>query len=150
TYDEIRRIVREEEPPRPSRRISTLLADKLTAVAAQRKTDPQRLSQLVRGELDWIVMKALEKDRRHRYDTAGAFAAEVQHYLNDEAVQACPPSAWYRFRKFARRNKVVLTTGTAIALALLVALASLVGAVAVLADSNAQIKTEQKQTNEAL
>ncbi len=118
TYDEIRRIVREEEPPRPSQRISTFLADALTAVSAQRQTDPKRLSQLCRGELDWIVMKALEKDRNRRYETASAFAADVQRYLNDEPVQACPPSAMYRFRKFARRNKRMLATAGVIMLAL--------------------------------
>src|SRR5207244_13227917 len=121
TYDEIRRIVREEEPPRPSQRISTLLADLLTTVSAQRKTDPKRLSQLFRGELDWIVMKALEKDRNRRYETASAFAADVQHYLHDEPVQACPPSTLYRVRKFARRNKAALMTATAVGLTLLLA-----------------------------
>src|SRR5882724_10722637 len=98
SYDEIRRIVRVEEPPRPSARLSTF-QDKLTAVAAQRRTEPRQLLRTVRGELDWIVMKALEKDRNRRYETAGAFAADVQRYLKDEPVEACPPSAWYRFRK---------------------------------------------------
>jgi tetratricopeptide (TPR) repeat protein/serine/threonine protein kinase len=106
-YDEMRRIIREEEPPRPSTRISTL-GQAATTVATQRKSDPKRLSQLCRGELDWIVMKALEKDRNRRYDTASAFAADVERYLHDEPVQACPPSAWYRWRKFARRNKARL------------------------------------------
>ena len=150
TYDEIRRIVREEEPPRPSQRISTLLAGALTVVSAQRKTEPKRLSQLLRGELDWIVMKALEKDRNRRYDSAGAFAADVQRYLVDEPVQACPPSAWYRFRKLARRNKGLLATVGTIAAALVLAVASLVGAVSVLAASNEEIKEKQKQTQKAL
>jgi serine/threonine protein kinase/Flp pilus assembly protein TadD len=109
-YDELRRIIREEEPPRPSTRISTL-GQAATTVSTQRKSDPRRLSRLFRGELDWIVMKALEKDRDRRYESAGAFAADVQRYLDDEPVLACPPSAWYRFRKFARRNK----TGLAVA-----------------------------------
>src|SRR5262249_57806749 len=108
-YDEIRRIIREEEPPRPSTRISTLGQDAAT-VSAIRQSDPKRLRQLVRGELDWIVMKALEKDRARRYETASAFAADVQCYLKDEPVEACPPSAWYRFRKFARRNTRGLLT----------------------------------------
>src|SRR5262249_26580257 len=77
-------------------------------VSANRQSDPKRLSQLFRGELDWVVMKALEKDRNRRYETASAFAADVQRYLNDEPVQACPPSGWYRFRKFARRNQAGL------------------------------------------
>jgi tetratricopeptide (TPR) repeat protein len=106
-FDELRRIIREEEPPRPSTRISTL-GQAATTVSTQRKSDPKRLSQLCRGELDWIVMKALEKDRNRRYETASAFAADVLGYLHDEPVQACPPSAWYRFRKFARRNKARL------------------------------------------
>jgi serine/threonine protein kinase/Flp pilus assembly protein TadD len=106
-YDEIRRIIREEEPARPSQRVHTL-GQASTPMSANRKSDPARLSQLFRGELDWIVMKSLEKDRNRRYETASAFAADVQSYLNDETVQACPPSAWYRFRKFARRNKAAL------------------------------------------
>jgi WD40 repeat protein/serine/threonine protein kinase len=148
-YDEMRRIIREEEPPRPSTRISTLGQAAMT-VSSQRRSEPKRLSQLCRGELDWIVMKALEKDRSRRYDSASAFAADVQRYLNDEPVQACPPSAWYRCRKFARRNKVMLTTGTAIALAMVLGFASLVSAVTVLAGNNAEIKEVQQQTNEAL
>jgi tetratricopeptide (TPR) repeat protein/serine/threonine protein kinase len=106
-YDEICRIIREEEPPKPSTRISTL-GQAATTVSTNRKMHPKRLSQLFRGELDWIVMKALEKDRERRYESASAFAADVQRYLHDEPVQACPPSAWYRFRKFARRNRARL------------------------------------------
>jgi tetratricopeptide (TPR) repeat protein/serine/threonine protein kinase len=114
-YGEICRIIREEEPPKPSTRISTL-GQAATTASTQRRSDPQRLSHLFRGELDWIVMKALEKDRNRRYETASAFAADVQHYLHDEPVQACPPSAWYRFRKFARRNRVALSTTAAVVL----------------------------------
>jgi WD40 repeat protein/serine/threonine protein kinase len=122
SYDEIRRILREEEPAKPSTRISTL-GQAAPTVSANRKSEPRRLSQLFRGELDWIVMKALEKDRNRRYETASSFAADVQRYLHDEPVQACPPSAAYRFRKFALRNKAVLTTicvvGLAVCLAVL-------------------------------
>jgi eukaryotic-like serine/threonine-protein kinase len=122
-YDEIRRIIREEDPPRPSTRLSSLgspLAPReasedtiatrssLASVAAQRHTEPVKLTKLVRGELDWIVMKALEKDRNRRYETANGLAADVQRYLADEPVQACPPSAAYRLGKFARRNKGAL------------------------------------------
>src|SRR5262245_54149416 len=103
-YDELRRIIREEEPARPSARISTL-GRAATTMSANRRSDPRRLRQLFRGERDWIVMKALGKDRYRRYETAGAFAADVQRYLADEPVQACPPSAVYRLRKFVRRNK---------------------------------------------
>ena len=98
-YDEMRRIIREEEPPRPSRRFSPQAPDAGT-VSTHRQSDPGRLSRLFRGELDWIVMKALEKDRGRRYDSASAFAADVERYLKDEPVQACPPSAGYRLRKF--------------------------------------------------
>jgi WD40 repeat protein/serine/threonine protein kinase len=148
-YDEIRRIIREVEPARPSTRLSTL-GEAGATVSVNRCSDLKRLSQLLRGELDWIVMKALEKDRNRRYESASAFAADVQRYLNDEPVQACPPSAWYKFRKLARRNKAALATASAVGLAVLLAVGSLVGAVEVLADSNAQIKQEQKQTKEAL
>jgi len=122
-YDEIRRIIREDEPARPSARVSTLGAAAAT-VSANRDSDPRRLSRLIRGELDWIVMKALEKDRNRRYETASALVADVQRYLHDEPVQACPPSAWYRFRKLARRNKAGMTTATVVALAVLLAVGS--------------------------
>jgi len=95
-YDEMRRIIREEEPPTPSGRLTTLAQAELSTVAEQRSIEPRKLSQQVRGELDWIVMKTLEKDRDRRYDTAGDLAADVQRYLNDEPVAACPPSSAYR------------------------------------------------------
>ncbi|HEV8067662.1 MAG TPA: protein kinase [Planctomycetaceae bacterium] len=115
--DEIRRIIREEEPPKPSTRLSTL-GDTRTTIAAHRRIDPGRLNQLIRGDLDWIVMKSLEKDRTRRYETANGLARDVQRYLADQPVEACPPSAVYRFRKFARRNRVALTSIAFIALAL--------------------------------
>jgi serine/threonine protein kinase/tetratricopeptide (TPR) repeat protein len=141
-YDEMRRIIREEEPPRPSTRISTLVGRvertpltppagdtsctssvlhtsyDVVTIASQRKSDPKRLSQLFRGELDWIVMKALEKDRNRRYETASAFVADVQRYLQDEPVLAYPPSASYRVRKFVRRNKGPVTAAAVVLLAL--------------------------------
>jgi serine/threonine protein kinase/Flp pilus assembly protein TadD len=101
---EVLRIIREEEPPRPSTRLSES-KDTLPSISAQRQTEPAKLARLVRGELDWIVMKAIDKDRNRRYETANGFAQDIQRYLADEPVQACPPSAWYRFGKFARRNK---------------------------------------------
>jgi serine/threonine protein kinase/tetratricopeptide (TPR) repeat protein len=124
-YDELRRIIREEEPSRPSTRISTLGQGAAT-VSTQRKSDPKQLQRLFRGEVDWMVMKALEKDRNRRYESASALAADVQRYLHDEPVQACPPSAAYRFRKFARRNKVVLSV-TGVVLFFLALLGSGVG-----------------------
>ena len=86
-------------------------AKRWPTIAAQRHTEPARLTKLVRGELDWIVMKALEKDRNRRYETANALAADVQRYLADEPVQACPPSAGYRLRKFVRRNRGPMAAG---------------------------------------
>jgi WD40 repeat protein/serine/threonine protein kinase len=140
--EEILRIIREEEPAKPSTRISTL-GQKATGVSANRQSDPRRLAQLCRGELDWIVMKALEKDRNRRYESASAFAADVQRYLQDETVQACPPSPWYRFRKFARRNKVALATASALALAGLLTVAGLT-------TSTVLIAREQQETATAL
>src|SRR2546423_2089121 len=114
---EMLRVIREQEPSKPSTKLST--ADGLPTLAANRGTEPAKLTKLVRGELDWIVMKALEKDRNRRYETANGFAQDVRRYLHDEPVQACPPSAWYRFRKLARRNRVVLTTAAVVTAALL-------------------------------
>jgi len=148
-YDEMRRIIREEEPPRPSTRVSTL-GQAAATVSANRGSDPKRLNQLLRGELDWIVMKALEKDRNRRYESASAFAADVRRYLNDEPVLACPPSAWYRLRKFARRNRAAVGAATAVAVAVLLAVGSLLSAVGVLAASDAETREKQRQTQEAL
>ncbi len=122
SYDELRRIIREEEPPRPSARFSTLSAELATTVAVRHRTDVRRLEHTVRGELDWIVMKCLEKDRNRRYDSAGSLARDIERYLHDEPVLACPPSAAYRFRKFARRNKTLLSAGGAIAAVLVIGL----------------------------
>jgi eukaryotic-like serine/threonine-protein kinase len=116
-FDEIRRIIREEEPPRPSTRISTL-GQAASTLSANRKTDPRRLSRSLRGELDWIVMKALEKDRNRRYETAADMARDVQRYLRDEPVDASPPSAVYRLRKFLRRNRGPALAASVIVLAL--------------------------------
>ena len=115
-YDEIRRLIREEEPPKPSMRLST--SDSIASIAAQRHTEPAKLSKLIRGDLDWITMKALEKDRTRRYETANGLARDIERYLSDEPVEACPPSATYRLRKFARKNRAALTTTAAIALLL--------------------------------
>ena len=116
-FDEMLRIIREEEPPKPSTRLSS--SDALPSIAASRGLEPLKLNRLVQGELDWIVMKALEKDRNRRYETASNLAADIGHYLNDEPVEACPPSAGYRLRKFSRRNKPVLLTATLVAAALI-------------------------------
>src|SRR5437773_8824959 len=120
---EMLRVVREEEPPKPSVRLST--TEQLPSISANRGVEPKKLSGLLKGELDWIVMKALEKDRARRYETANGFAADVKRYLDDEAVHACPPSARYRFRKFARRHKVGLLVGSAALATLLLLVGSL-------------------------
>ncbi len=117
-YAEVLRMIKEEEPPRPSTRLSDSGAA-LAAIAARRQTEPAQLTRLVRGELDWIVMKTLEKDRNRRYQTANGLALDVQRYLNDEPVQACPPSALYRLRKLVRRNKGPVLAASLLVLALL-------------------------------
>jgi serine/threonine protein kinase len=117
-FPEMLRIIREEEPPRPSTRLSTLRAEALSTVSDHRSTDPRRISTVLRGELDWIVMKALDKDRSRRYESASAFAADIERYLNDEPVQACPPSLTYRAQKFCRRNAASLTPAALVAVAL--------------------------------
>ncbi|NNF43022.1 MAG: serine/threonine protein kinase, partial [Phycisphaerales bacterium] len=113
-YGEIQRIIREETPAKPSTRLSSV--DSLPSIAAHRQTEPRRLGLMVRGDLDWIVMKALEKDRTRRYDTASAFAADIERYLENEPVEASPPSAVYRVRKFVKRHR-----GRVIAASLVVA-----------------------------
>src|SRR5205814_6995012 len=118
-YGEILRLIKEEEPPKPSTRL-TDSGEALASISAQRHMEPAELSKLMRGELDWIVMKTLEKDRSRRYETANGLAMDVQRYLSDETVQACPPSARYRLRKAARRNKGPLVAGVLVALALVV------------------------------
>jgi len=117
-YDEMRRIIREEEPPKPSTRLSTLGAT-ATSISERRRSDPRRLSQLFRGELDWIVMKALEKDRNRRYETAGAFAADVGRHLGDEPVEARPATTLYRAWKLLKQNRRTVIAVTAFMLALL-------------------------------
>jgi tetratricopeptide (TPR) repeat protein len=113
------RLVREEEAPKPSTRLSG--TDQLASISAKRGLEPKKLSLLVRGDLDWIVMKSLEKDRDRRYETANALAADVQRYLSDEPVQACPPSVGYRFRKFASRNRRGLVAAALLVLVLMLA-----------------------------
>jgi serine/threonine protein kinase len=138
---EVLRVIREEDPPRPSTRLGT--TEELPSIAACRNLDPRKLTGLVRGELDWIVMKALEKDRARRYETANGLAADVRRYLEDEPVQACPPSARYRLGKFVRRNRPAL-----IAVGLIL-LATVVG-VGMLAASNVLISRERDQKEAAL
>jgi tetratricopeptide (TPR) repeat protein len=116
--DEMRRIIREVEPPTPSRYLSALSGGELAAVARMHGTDPGRLIALVRGDLDWIVMRCLEKNRTRRYETPAALAADITRHLGHEAVLARPPSRAYRVGRFARRNRLALGAAAALALAL--------------------------------
>jgi WD40 repeat protein len=116
--DEMRRTISEKEPARPSTRLSTMLEGELTTTAKHRRTDAPKLVHLVRGDLDWIVMKALEKDRTRRYETANGLATDIERHLKNEPVLARPPSNFYRLQKLVRRNKLAFAAGTASALAL--------------------------------
>ncbi len=113
---EMLRVIREVEPPRPSTKLSK--SGTLPSVADVRRTDPQKLVSLMRGELDWIILKCLEKDRGRRYQAASGLARDLEHYLADEPVEACPPTALYRLRKFARKHRTALVTAAAFAILL--------------------------------
>jgi serine/threonine protein kinase len=106
---EVLRLIREEEPPRPSTRLST--SEALASVAANRNTEPKKLTKLVRGELDWIVMKTLEKDRNRRYETASGLAIDLLHYLHDEPVAAGPPGVGQRLNRFLKRHPLAMGLG---------------------------------------
>jgi len=121
-YTEMVRMIREEEPPKPSTRL-TQSKESLASLAAQRRTEPAKLANLVRGELDWIVMKCLEKDRTPRYETANGLARDLERHLHDEAVKACPPSAGYRLCKFVGRHKGQVIAASLVLFALLAGMA---------------------------
>ncbi len=121
-FDEMRRIIREIEPQRPSLRIGAQKASEKTTTASRRGTDAPKLINIVRGDLDWVVMKCLEKDRSRRYDTASNLAADLQRFLDHEPVTARPPSSLYRFRKMVRRNRLAFAAASAIFVLLLVGL----------------------------
>ena len=114
-FEEICRRIREEEPPRPSTRLSALPPADLTVLALRRQTEPAKLTSQIRGDLDWIVMKALEKDRARRYESAVALAEDVQRHLDHQPVVACPPTRLYQFKKFARRHRAAFAAVSAIA-----------------------------------
>ena len=120
--DAMRRVIREQEPARPSTRLSTMLAGELVAIAGHRQVEPARLATLICGDLDWIVMKALEKDRTRRYETANGLAMDVQRVLNNEPIVARPPSRLYRFQKLVRRNQLAFAAAGAVAVALVAGL----------------------------
>jgi serine/threonine protein kinase len=155
-YAEMLRRIREEETPRPSTRLSDS-RETLPSISAQRKMEPARLAKLVRGELDWIVMKALERDRTRRYQTANALARDLQRYLHEEPVEAGPPSATYRLRKLARKHRGLLaTTGAFVALLAMAALAGTALAIRAiraerqaLADRNRAVDAEHAARAEA-
>ncbi len=140
---EVLRLIREEEPPRPSTRLST--TEELPSVAANRGLEPRKLSGLVRGELDWIVMKALEKDRNRRYETANGLAMDVQRYLSDEPVHACPPSAGYRLRKFARKYRTALRITVLFVMFLVLATAVSVWQAVLATQAKRQAETAERQ-----
>jgi len=137
--DEIKRIIIERDPPRPSTRLSTL-GEGLPAVARQRGLEPKKLGTILRGELDWIIMKALEKDRTRRYETATEFARDIERYLNQEPVAAGPPSVSYRMQKFVRRNRTAVALATAGSIAL-------VGFAATMAVQARRIALERDRAN---
>jgi serine/threonine protein kinase/Tfp pilus assembly protein PilF len=142
SLDEMRRIIREDDPARPSARLSTLDARVLAAVAERRGADPRTLGREVRGELDWIVMKCLEKDRNRRYESAAALARDVERYQAGETVEACPPSTAYRLRKFLRKYRLVVSLAAA-------GLGVLLLAVAGLAANNQLLRAERARTDTA-
>jgi len=120
-YGEIQRIIQETEPPKPSTKLSTM-GDALTEIADHRKTNPDLLTKLVRGDLDWIVMKTLEKNRTRRYETASALAADIMRHFADEPVIAGPPSTLYKIEKFIRRNRIIVTAAAMVVSALVAGL----------------------------
>jgi serine/threonine protein kinase/tetratricopeptide (TPR) repeat protein len=143
---EVMRLIREEEPPRPSTRLSES-KDSLASISAQRKLEPHKLTALVRGELDWIVMKALEKDRGRRYETANGFAMDVQRYLAGEPVLAAPASATYRLRKWVRRHRAPVIAAILVLLALV---AGVIGTTLGLVHAKWAAEAERSAKNDAM
>jgi hypothetical protein len=118
--DAMRRTIREKEPVRPSTRLATLQGEELTTTAKRRSAEMPKLIHLLKGDLDWIIMKCLEKDRTRRYETANGFSADLKRHLNNEPVVARPPSTAYRLQKAFRRNKLIFSAGIAVVAALLI------------------------------
>jgi serine/threonine protein kinase/tetratricopeptide (TPR) repeat protein len=148
-FDEVRRIIRDEEPPRPSTRLSTM-GEQAKTVSAQRKSDPKQLGRLVRGELDWIVMKALEKQRARRYETANGLARDIERYLKDEPVEACPPSTAYRLRKLARRHRLAVMGTLALVTVLVALVAGLAVTNRIVTNSRNDVAAALRQKEQAL
>jgi serine/threonine protein kinase len=143
--DEIRRVIREQEPVRPSTRLSKLTEADLTSVAQRRHSEPPALIRAVHGDLDWIVMKALEKDRTRRYPTANGLALDIQRFLADETVSARPPSKLYKLQKAVLRNKL-LFTGIGIIAGLLVVSLIVVSA-ALAKERRSRLEAESESVN---
>ncbi len=141
--DEVRRMIRETEPPRPSQRFSTLKAAAFATSSSPQSRAPKHSQLELQGELDWIVMKALEKERDRRYESASAFAADVERYLNDEPVLACPPTVHYRIGKLVRRNKVTVGFSSMIVTGLLMGVVGL-------SIANNTLSNSRQETQEAL
>ncbi|MDB6134538.1 MAG: serine/threonine protein kinase [Verrucomicrobiales bacterium] len=120
-FDELRRIIREVEPARPSSRVGAVSPEERTALATARQIVPSKITRMIESDLDWIVMKAIDKDRTRRYETVNGFIRDIQRFLASEPVSATPPSAAYKFRKFARRNKALLSMAAVIAAVLVAA-----------------------------
>lgn len=146
--DEVLRLVREEEPPKPSARLST--SKTKATIAAERRSDPGKLTKLIRGELDWIVMKALDKDRTRRYETANGFAMDVQRYLAGDRVLAVPPSSAYRLRKFLRRNRGATIAASVVTLVLLTGTVATAWQATVARNNLKQTQETQRDMREAL
>jgi eukaryotic-like serine/threonine-protein kinase len=148
-HAEILRMIKEEEPPRPSTRLSDS-GETLASISVNRHMEPAKLTRLVRGELDWIVMKCLEKDRNRRYETAKDFAADVQRYLIDEPVHACPPSVGYRLRTLVRRHRGPVLAVSLVVLALVVGIIGTTWGMLRATDAEAVAVNEAKQKDDAL
>ncbi len=154
-FGEILRMIKEVEPPKPSTRVSS--SANLPTIAAQRNLDSKQLGRSIRGDLDWIVMKAIEKERGRRYDTANGLARDIERFLNLEAVEACPPSTSYRLRRLARKYRAALSTVAAFAM--LLVLGAGLSVWQALRATNAEslasqrlvdVQIEQQKTQEAL
>lgn len=146
--DEMRRTLREEEPRRPSAMLTGLKNADLTVTAQRRQLEPLKLIKSLKGDLDWIVMKALEKDRQRRYETANALAMDIRRYLGNEPIAARPPSRFYRFKKLVQRNKVIYASGLVVALTLIVGLAVSTGFF--FKERQARMEAELARANEML
>jgi serine/threonine protein kinase/tetratricopeptide (TPR) repeat protein len=148
-FDEIRRIIVQEEPPRPSTRLNTLSVEEKTTVARRRQSNPPKLVHQFRGELDWIAMKCLDKDRTRRYESANGLAADIQRYLSGEPVMAGPPTASYRLKKLVRKHRVAVVTAAAFVV-LLAAATAVSGWLAVRANQRAESEARAKSEAQAV